>query len=119
MQLTKRITLHCNTRSGLHIKIYSWNIYVGRTRLKPHDKSGTRKRNALKRERMEMTGFRCDMCGYDYKNTGRMWQPLPVGHPERNHVHNVRITCPVCTQRVRELGGPAIAFNGVAAKAKA
>lgn len=56
----------------------------------------SRRRIDVKNQRLEMAGYRCEVCGRPIDNRCSLHHCLPVGAPDRNTVENVMVLCSVC-----------------------
>ncbi len=83
-----------NQKPFCRIKVLGLYFYFSRRpmRLKLHSKT----RNLAQSTRYELCGRKCEACGRDLLEYGRLVHTLPVGAPNRNDVENIRIFCNDC-----------------------
>lgn len=85
-------------------RLFRWNIYVTRVSLKKRDPKRNRHRTSAKVSRLQMTGYRCELCGTPVDLRCTLYHLYPKGTPERNDVENIRVICPRCHEHVQHVG---------------
>lgn len=79
--------------------ILGWRVYVTRESLRPRQRGIGRK--TAYRERMELIGRKCEVCGAPLTIFGNILHTLPKGHPDRNTVDELRLLCSECHTKIQ------------------
>ena len=86
-------------------RFFSWEIYISRVPLKRRHPNRNELRNASKIQRLQYMDYHCELCGRHIGLSCSLYRLLPIGVPDRNRFHNVRVICPECHQHVQRVGG--------------
>lgn len=90
-------------------KVFGWHITISNSPVKFRTTAGGNQSCNFKKilsERRHIAHDRCERCGRDLSAFGRMYHILPVGHPERNEVANIRFVCNSCYKAMVRNGAP-------------
>lgn len=85
-------------RIAYRFKIFGWFITISNCSVRFRAGLNRRgvKHGELLKQRRRIADDRCECCGRDLTIHGRLFHTLPVGHPDRNTVENIRFYCQSC-----------------------
>lgn len=79
-------------------KIFGFHVWISREpmRVAPRKKNKTKYRSSQRNLRLEMTEYRCEVCGKPIDRSCHIHRTLPIGAEGRNAVENIRVLCGEC-----------------------
>lgn len=88
--------------------VFGWHVTISNCPVKFRQKgleNHLANHRKLLHERQVMANCKCERCGRDLSVFARMLHLLPVGHPDRNTIDNIRCVCNSCYKAVAK-GAP-------------
>ena len=102
-------------RVAYKFRLFGWHITISNApvKFKPGVAPGrTANYDRIMHKRRVIAEGRCERCGRELTQFGRLYHTLPEGDPARHEVENIRYMCNSCYKAIVRHGAPVEIDNG-------